>query len=81
PDTVNTVPPATLDAYREIGQPAATLADGIEAASRSLDALSALGIDLDTITETLEAQGVASFDDAFARLLAAIDSKRAALAP
>ncbi|MEM9602937.1 MAG: transaldolase [Pseudomonadota bacterium] len=81
PDTVNTVPPATLDAYRDAGQPAATLADGLETASAALATLAELGVDLDAITATLEDQGVASFDDAFARLLAAIESKRAALAP
>ncbi|MEM6986049.1 MAG: transaldolase [Pseudomonadota bacterium] len=80
PDTVNTVPPATLDAYRESGDPAVTLTQGIEEASSAIAQLGALGVDLDAITETLEDQGVASFEQAFDRLLGAIESKRAALA-
>ncbi len=78
-DTVNTVPPATLDAYREAGEPAATLDQGVEEASRAVASLSSLGINLNAITDTLEAQGISSFQDAFTRLLAAIDSKRSAL--
>lgn len=80
PDTVNTVPPATLDAYRDTGAPTATLGEGLEAAVAAIDALATLGIDLAEITETLERQGVAAFEDAFNRLLAAIETKRAALA-
>ncbi len=79
PDTVNTVPPATLDAYRDGGVPSVTLGQDLEGAQRSLDALATLGIDLAAITQTLEEQGIESFQQAFSRLLTAIENKRDAL--
>lgn len=79
PETVNTVPPATLDAFRDHGVVAQTLKADLESAQQQLKDLSALGIDLDAITDKLEADGVASFVAAFDELLTSVASKRASL--
>jgi len=79
PQTVNTVPPATLDAFRDHGTVAVTLTRGLPEAHKQLTQLSDLGISLDAITDDLEAAGIQSFVDAFDRLLESIDGKRAAL--
>lgn len=79
PDTVNTLPPATFDAYRDHGKPAVRLPDGVRRAPDQLAALAAAGIDLEAITATLETEGVASFAASYASLLAGIEAKSAAL--
>jgi len=67
--TVNTVPDATLAAFRDHGEAAATL-DGDAAGTRhQLAAVAALGIDLDAVGEELQAAGLKQFDEAFAKLL------------
>jgi len=71
-DTVNTVPPATLDAYRDHGQPEARLAQGTEQARWVLEQLPRLGIDLAEVTRKLEAAGLEQFAAPFDRLLAAL---------
>ena len=77
PDTVTTVPDATLDAFREAqGRPQATLEAGVERAREELDALADAGIDLDEITAELERDGVDQFADAYGKMLEAISSKR-----
>ncbi|HSR91915.1 MAG TPA: transaldolase [Gemmatimonadales bacterium] len=78
--TVNTLPPATFAAYRDHGQPELRMAAGQRAAPAQLAALKKLGIDLDTITQTLEVEGVASFAASYASLLAGIEAKMGALA-
>ncbi len=78
-NTVNTLPPATLKAYREDGAPQATLADDIGAAQEHVQAVAALGIDLASITAKLEKDGVDSFIASFDNLLKVIDDKRAKL--
>jgi transaldolase len=78
PHTVNTLPLATLEAYHDHGQPEPRLEDDLEGASRVLDSLSELGIDLRAATEELLADGVRKFADPFDALLAAIDAKREA---
>jgi len=77
PNTVNTVPPATIDAFRDHGvvNPAA-LTTGVDAAERHFAALKAVGVDMDAITDELQVAGVASFAAAFETLLAAIDDQR-----
>ncbi len=77
PNTVNTVPPATIDAFRDHGvvNPSA-LTTGVDAAVEHFAALADIGIDFDTITDELQVEGVASFAKAFETLLAAIDAKR-----
>ena len=77
--TVNTLPPATFAAYRDHGQPAHRIRDEMAEAQATLRHLTGLGIDLDEITRTLEAEGVASFAASFASLLSGIERKAAAL--
>ena len=80
PNTVNTLPPKTMDAFRDHGQVKNRLEQNLDAAQGTLDELADLGIDLDAITAKLEADGVSSFADAFQRLLGAIEQKRDKLA-
>ncbi|MBX2835372.1 MAG: transaldolase [Gammaproteobacteria bacterium] len=80
PDTVNTVPPKTMDAFRDHGTANTTLTAGLAEAHQQLSQLTSLGVSLDTITEELEQAGIKSFADAFDRLLASINSKKQALA-
>jgi transaldolase/glucose-6-phosphate isomerase len=76
PDTVNTVPPATLQAFFDHGAVAATLETGVEEARADLDRLAKLGIDLDAITQKLQDDGVASFAKSFESLMGSIAEKR-----
>ena len=80
PDTVNTVPPATYQAYLDHGQPARRLENGILEAREQLLNLTELGIDLAAATQQLEADGVKSFQQAFHNLLASIEAKTHSLA-
>ena len=77
--TVNTLPPATLDAYKDHGEPAIRIREGIAAAPAQFAALRQAGIDLDEVTKTLEVEGVASFAKSYAELLAVIEMKAGAL--
>ena len=79
PDTVNTMPFETIDAFQDHGIVRDTLADGVDAARKLLDELAAAGVDYDDVTATLEAEGVQKFSDSYASLLEGIDEKRAAL--
>jgi transaldolase/glucose-6-phosphate isomerase len=81
PDTVNTLPPETLDAFRAHGQPRVTLTLGLEEARRQLQELAALGISLQAATDQLLKEAVKKFADPFDKLLKAIDLKRQALVP
>lgn len=76
PDTVNTVPPKTMDAFRDHGVVENRLEQGLDQAAGQLEALAAAGVDLDAITQSLEQAGVKSFAEAFDRLMTAIDTKR-----
>lgn len=75
-DTINTLPPATLAAFREHGQAAVTVDKGLDDARRSLAALAEVGVDLSAVTRKLEDDGVASFSTDFAKLMAVIEEKR-----
>lgn len=75
PDTVNTMPPATLDAFRDHGRPALTIEADLAGASHVMAELGALGISLDEVTRTLEVDGVKAFADAFASLLTTIERR------
>jgi transaldolase len=76
-DTVSTIPPATLDAFREHGRvKGATILDGVPNAEDQLRHLAALGIDLGVITENLQTDGVIAFASAYDRVLAALERKR-----
>ncbi len=74
-ETVNTIPPATVDAFRDHGTAALTLEDGIADAQVVLSDLDGLGIDLTAVTEKLQADGVDSFSKAFDTLLAVIETR------
>ncbi len=80
PETVNTLPPATLEAFRDHGVVAESLTLGVEEAMNAVNALTAAGVDLTEITDRLEADGVGSFADAFRNVLAALDRKSEDLA-
>lgn len=77
PDTVNTVPPATLDAFRDHGSPSASLERSVDEAAATLAALARTGISLDEVTDRLVTEGVTLFADAADKLLAAVAIKRA----
>jgi len=78
-DTVNTVPPATLDAFRDHGKPRDSLEQNIPDAERVLKDLAKSGISLDAITDALVEDGVKLFAEAFDKLLGAVAQKRAAI--
>lgn len=78
PDTVNTIPPRTMDAFRDHGHVAATLAANPGEASAQLAEATAFGLDLDGVTGALVTDGVAQFAAAADALLAAVADKRAA---
>lgn len=69
PETVNTVPDATLDALRDHGRVAATLEQDWPEDATQFAALAGLGLDMDEIGEILQAEGLAQFETAFAQLL------------
>src|SRR3954449_7774534 len=78
PNTVNTVPPATLDAFRDHGKPRDSLEENIEDARRVLEELEKSGISLDAITEELVKDGGKLFADAADKLYGTGAQKRAA---
>lgn len=77
--TVNTVPPATLDAIKAGFEVRESITQAVNEARRIVERLGALGISLEDVTAKLLAAGVKSFADSYDRLLAAIQTKRAAL--
>jgi transaldolase / glucose-6-phosphate isomerase len=77
PNTVNTVPPATLDAFRDHGKPRDSLEENIEDAKRVLAELEKSGVALDAITADLVKDGVKQFADAADKLYGAVAHKRA----
>ncbi len=79
PDTVNTVPPATLDAFRDHGNARPSLEEDLEAAQDVMDSLSQLEIPIDRVTDELLAQGVQIFVDAFDKLINVVDKARTAV--
>ena len=78
PGTVNTVPPQTLDAFRDHGKAELTISADLNGARQTLSDLETLGISMDRVTAELEAEGVKSFSDAFASMLLAIEERRSA---
>ncbi|MEQ1440477.1 transaldolase [Fontimonas sp. SYSU GA230001] len=79
PQTVNTVPPATLDAFRDHGRAALTLTQDVEDARALLETLAGAGLSLDEVTDQLVVEGVKLFADAHDKLLAAVAAKRDAV--
>ncbi|MDP2337402.1 MAG: transaldolase, partial [Bacteroidota bacterium] len=74
-NTVNTVPPQTIDAYRDHGNPKLSIELDILKAKRVLASLPELGIDLDKVTQQLEDEGVSKFNEPFDKLMDALAKK------
>lgn len=79
PDTVNTVPEATYDAFKDHGRAAPTLLEGVDQAKHTLAALEGAGVSLERVTAHLLVDGVQKFADAFDQLLGTVERRRRAL--
>ena len=77
PDTVNTLPPKTMEAFKDHGVAEPRLTRGLAQAHTDLSSLAGLGIPIDDITDDLERAGIDSFAEAFERLLGVLAEKRA----
>ncbi len=73
-DTVNTIPPATWQAFRDHGVVAETLTANVDQADATMDKLAEVGIRIDDVTDELLAEGVVAFEEAFTKMLQAIES-------
>jgi transaldolase len=81
PDTVNTMPRETIEAFQDHGEVRGdTVMEDVDAAHELMAALAKAGVDYDDVTETLELEGVEKFADSFAELLEGVGTKRGALA-
>ncbi len=76
PDTINTLPPGTLNAFRDHGQAKLKLEEGVEGAAQTLRRLELLGVDLKAVTEKLQEEGVGAFAVSFSSLLTTLEEKR-----
>jgi transaldolase / glucose-6-phosphate isomerase len=74
PDTVNTAPPATIEAFRDHGKPRLSLTEEVDLARKTMADLASAGIVMKDVTGKLTADGVKLFADAFDKLLAAVES-------
>jgi transaldolase len=79
PDTVNTMPDATVAAFMDHGTLARTVDVGVDEARSVLERLAAVGIDMEDVSQTLEDEGVASFAKSFDELMQALTDKAASL--
>jgi len=79
PDTVNTMTPATIEAFRDHGEVARTVDAAFTVAERTIAELGAVGVDLGDVTAKLLRDGLASFQKSFETLLSGLDKKSAAL--
>ena len=74
PDTVNTIPPATLDAFRDHGKPAPEPdRRSVDAAHKTMETAAKVGISMKEVTDKLTDDGVNLFSEAFDKLLAAVE--------
>jgi transaldolase len=76
PETVNTMPRETIEAFMDHGRAERTLDRGVDEAQRVLDAFAAAGIDYDDVVDTLEREGVEKFAKSFHELFADLEAKR-----
>ncbi len=76
PDTVNTMPPETVAAFRDHGRAALTLDRDLETARNTLEAFAEAGIDYDDLVQTLEGEGVEKFADSFHQLIESVGANR-----
>ncbi|MDE0213851.1 MAG: transaldolase, partial [Deltaproteobacteria bacterium] len=74
-DTVNTIPPATLDAFRNHGEVRNSLEEDVEAAAETMGALERAGVSMKDVTDKLLEDGVRLFSEAFDKLLAAVEEE------
>jgi transaldolase len=79
PHSVNTLPPHTLDAYRDHGRPEVRIREDLDGARSAVEGVEALGISLAETTRLLEEEGVGKFADSFEDLLATIEDRRSRL--
>src|SRR5262249_40659844 len=75
-DTVDTVPPETLKAFKDHGTAADTMTKGMDEAEETLDMLAEVGVDIEQVTHQLQVDGVESFSESFRALLANVEAKR-----
>ena len=73
PDTVDTAPPATIEAFRDHGKPRLSLTEDVDGARKTMADLASVGIAMKDVTDKLTVDGVKSFADAFDTLLAAVE--------
>lgn len=76
PQTINTIPLETLEAFRDHGKAEAHLEDGLDKADQALSRLKEAGIDIDAITQQLEHEGIEKFNKPYDKLMAAIEQQR-----
>jgi transaldolase len=81
PQTVNTMPKETIEAFQDHGRVELTLEQGLDEAKQIFDDLTQAGVDYADVTDTLEHEGVQKFADSFAQLLDGIRAKQGELAP
>ncbi len=79
PNTVNTMPPATIEAFRDHGQCARTVDSDYEGAKQLLDSLAQGGVDFNDVTDKLLADGLTAFEKSFDTLIAGLEEKTRAL--
>jgi transaldolase/glucose-6-phosphate isomerase len=75
PDTVNTMPPSTLEAFRDHGRPRPSLEEDIEAARDTMQTLEQLGISMKEVTDNLLKDAVRLFAEPFDKMLNAVDTR------
>ncbi len=80
PDTINTLPLETIDAFREHGKPRVSIEDDLDGARQTLQDLDAVGVHIDAVTAQVLDEGVAKFDQALEQLLQSIETKIVAAA-
>ncbi len=73
PDTVDTVPPATIDAFRDHGKPRQSLTEDLEGARKTMETAAKVGISMKEVTDKLTDDGVRSFSEAFDKLFEALE--------
>ena len=73
PDTVDTIPPATLDAFRDHGKPRQSLTEDLASAHKTMETAAKLGISMKEVTDKLTDDGVRLFSEAFGKLLEAVE--------
>jgi transaldolase len=80
PDTITTIPPGTVDAFRDHGRVQMTLGTNVESAEAALESAAVLGLDLHAMTEQLQADALKAFTSSFDQLLATLAEKRRQIA-